>query len=124
MAAIARSLAAGGDVGDVFARVLAETRALLPVDAMGVCWVEGAGVRYRDFSAADATRIVNRRDVSPRLWPADGFEAGLVDDPAGPLDASFPIDREIAEARVVALLRAPVRRAPHAPGLLWAGSRS
>src|SRR5215510_13758079 len=113
LAAIARSVAGSADLGDVFNSVVATTRPLLPFDRMGVCWTEGASaLQFRDLSAGIDTRPVARSDLSPRLWPTTSFEAELLSDAAQLLDGAFRIDREIAEAGVRSLLRAPLSRAP------------
>jgi transcriptional regulator with GAF, ATPase, and Fis domain len=123
LAAIARAVAAGAELGDVFGRLAETARPLLPAERIGVCWTEGAGgVQLRDLSAARDARLVARSDLSPRLWPPEAFEAGLLDDAGAHLDPSFRVDREIAEAGVRTLLRAPVSRAADQPGLLWMGS--
>jgi transcriptional regulator with GAF, ATPase, and Fis domain len=125
LAEIARTVAGSADLADVFTRVAEATKALLPFDRMGVCWSDGAAdLQLRDLSSGGDARHVPRSDLSPRLWPTTSFEADFTDDAASQLDSAFRIDREIAEAGVRTLLRAPVRRAPDEPGLIWAGSCS
>jgi transcriptional regulator with GAF, ATPase, and Fis domain len=125
LAAVARTLAADAVAGDVFARVVIAARTVVPFDHIGLCWSEGASdFRFRDLSAGTETRRVARSDISERLWPPSGLEAALVPDARTTLDLAFPIDREIADAGVRTLLRAPVRRGPGQAGLLFVGSRS
>jgi hypothetical protein len=59
LAAIARTVAMSVDVEDVFARVVAATRPLLPFDRMGACWMEGpSALHSRDLSGRGEARLL------------------------------------------------------------------
>jgi transcriptional regulator with GAF, ATPase, and Fis domain len=124
LAAIARTVATDADLADVLARIAETARPLLPFDRLAVCWLDGpSGLQLQDLGDGTAPRSLLRSDLSPALWP-DGLEADLLDDAPRRLDPAFRVDREIVEAGLCSLLRAPVGRASGVPGLLWAGSRS
>src|SRR5262245_30206147 len=115
LAAVARAIADSLEVRQVWDRVFAACRTIVPFDALGVVCLEPEGkVRAVAASGDDpATKklegaVFPRAAFSPKFWPdADEFLV-RIDDCEAELDTSYPTDRAMIANRFRSGIRLPL----------------
>jgi transcriptional regulator with GAF, ATPase, and Fis domain len=124
LSSVARAIADSLDLKDVWDRVAAACRTVVPFDGMGVSRVEPGG-RVRVVVAAGITAVQSlaelvfaRADFSPRLWPDADDYLVLVDDLPADLDPAFQVDRNLIDRGFRSLLRIPLGRGQGRQGSL------
>ena len=124
---IARTVTETLSLPDVFARVAAAARRVLPFDAAGVVRiVDGPALLSWGLTTpdgAEAGRRYGRDDVSPLLWPG-AASPRRIDEAAVALDATRQADREILDAGMRSMLVATIVRGDVPLGDLWFASRA
>ena len=128
LAEIARVVAETLSLPEVFPRVAAAARGVLPFDAAGVGrLVEGPALISWGHSVEDGSTGAGFRyeaeEMSPVLWPSsEGVR--LVDDARTALDPTRRADRETLDSGTRSVLVAPVQRGSAIIGVFWVSARS
>jgi transcriptional regulator with GAF, ATPase, and Fis domain len=114
LSSVARAIADSLELKEVWDRVAAACRAVVPFDAMGVARLEpGDTVRVLVAAGDPAARDLQERrfsrgDFSAPLWPREESFLVLVREAARELDPSFAADREILTRGFRSILRLPL----------------
>jgi transcriptional regulator with GAF, ATPase, and Fis domain len=129
LSAIAQAIAASLELKDVFSRVGAACRVLLPYDGMATSLFQPGGrVRIHavtgDPAAANLEDLeVDRSEYSPRTWPPGLSSPLLVGDIEAELDPTFFMDRDMIARGYRTMLRVPLQQADKPLGTLVFVSR-
>jgi transcriptional regulator with GAF, ATPase, and Fis domain len=113
---------------EVFSRVAAAARALLPFDRMGLSWRDGPDRLVVLALAGEQPAVVTGEhlallDISPALRPGP-TRVRRIDDAARELDPAFPLDRRVVEQGARSILLAPIVRGEEAAGSVWFSAKA
>ncbi len=108
---------------EVFSRVAAAARALLPFDRMGLSRRDGPDRLVVLALAGEQPAVVTGEhlalaDISPALRPGP-TRVRRIDDAARELDQAFALDRRVVEQGARSILLAPIVRGGEAAGSVW-----